>query len=159
MGMGVVFSLRCWSLSGEIVVLAVSLWVSWCLILRGKELVLCKFQLGKLLLCLNGVALSWIAESIWVGCLVFWFSGLCLSPRLGCRVRMKELDQDLELLVEGHSGVLVWHSCVEELFLWNIFISMGLFWPDWKLRLWNAKVQVYGFQGQHLKCARVILKW
>ncbi|KAK8516050.1 hypothetical protein V6N12_066885 [Hibiscus sabdariffa] len=32
---------------------------------------------------------------------------------------------------------------------------MRLFWPDWKLRLWNAKVKVCGFQGQHLKRARI----
>ncbi|KAK8479203.1 hypothetical protein V6N11_021139 [Hibiscus sabdariffa] len=30
---------------------------------------------------------------------------------------------------------------------WNIFRSMRLFWPDWKLRLWNAKVKIYEIEG------------
>ncbi|KAL4363635.1 hypothetical protein GQ457_04G018350 [Hibiscus cannabinus] len=43
---------------------------------------------------------------------------LYISARLSCRVRMllfqKQLDQEMELQVEGHSGFLARHSCVEE---------------------------------------------
>ncbi|KAK8508086.1 hypothetical protein V6N12_025189 [Hibiscus sabdariffa] len=41
------------------------------------------FLAGELLLCLNGVALSWIAACKWIGC---WFSDTSFGSGLTCRL-------------------------------------------------------------------------